>query len=187
MTRTVQSLDVLLNEFDAGEPAARDQLLALCYGELRLIARRMLYADNAAQDLQPTELANESVSRILKLHSMDWQGRSHFLATASKVMRQTLMDEVRKARAAKRSAVMVTTQWIDAGMVAQPIDLEALDSALTVLEAISPERARVVELRFFVGLSTEEIADVLETSDSSVKRQWRSARAWLFDQLKLTA
>jgi RNA polymerase sigma factor (TIGR02999 family) len=180
------SADRLWQESLHGSAPAREQLLALCYSELRLIARRLLAGDSQAFRLQPTELANEAVLRVLKLDRMDWKDRAHFLATAATVMRQTLIDEVRRFRADKRQAPAIVTTLFDPGIATIDLDLEHLDRCLTRLADVSPERARLVELRFFVGLSIEATAEVLGISPATVKRQWDAARAWLLRDLQRT-
>jgi RNA polymerase sigma factor (TIGR02999 family) len=163
----------------AGSLSAREQLLELCYTELRAIARRMLAGDSISRRLQPTELANEAALRVLKLEHMQWNDRAHFLATAATVMRQALIDEVRRFRAGKRQMPPVMTTLIDTGMPTLELDLERLDASLSHLAQVSPDRARLVELRFFVGLSIEATGDVLGISPATVKRRWDASRAWL--------
>jgi RNA polymerase sigma factor (TIGR02999 family) len=163
----------------SGSVSAREQLLALCYAELRGIARRMLAGDSVSRRLQPTELANEAALRVLKLEHMQWNDRAHFLATAATVMRQALIDEVRRHRAGKRQAPPVMTTLVDTGVSTLELDLERLDSSLNHLAEVSPDRARLVELRFFVGLSIEATGDVLGISPATVKRRWDASRAWL--------
>jgi RNA polymerase sigma factor (TIGR02999 family) len=175
--------DALLQATLDGSGHARDQLLALCYAELRSIARRILAGDASSYRWQPTELVNEAVLRVLKLDRMQWKDRAHFLGTAATVMRQTLLDEVRRFHASKRQRPAVVTTWFDAGVATIDLDLERLDRSLNRLAEISPDRARLVELRFFVGLTIEETADVLGISTPTVKRQWDAARAWLLRDL----
>lgn len=170
---------VLWHEARAGAAPARERLLEMCYAELRKLARRMLAGDAASLRMQPTELANEAAIRVLKLDLMKWQDRAHFLATAATVMRQALLDEVRRFRAEKRQLPSVFTTLFDAGVATIDLDLEKLDRSLQRLAQVSSERARLVELRFFVGLTVEETADVMEISPATVKRQWDVARAWL--------
>lgn len=169
----------LWREAREGAVPARDRLLELCYAELRRLARRMLAGDSASLRMQPTELANEAAIRVLKLDLMNWQDRAHFLATAATVMRQALLDEVRRFRAEKRQLPAVFTTLFDSGVATIELDLEKLDQSLRRLAEVSAERARLVELRFFVGLTVDETADVLEISAATVKRQWDVARAWL--------
>lgn len=167
----------------AGSSTARERLLEMCYSELRVIARRMLSGDSISCRLQPTELANEAALRVLKLDQMQWNDRAHFLATAATVMRQALLDEVRRFRAGKRQMPPVMTTLVDTGVPTLELDLEQLDNSLHRLAEVSPDRARLVELRFFAGLSIEATADVLEISPSTVKRRWDASRAWLLRDL----
>jgi RNA polymerase sigma factor (TIGR02999 family) len=160
------------------------RLLSLYYSEIRAIAHRIMTRDNASMLLQPTELAHEAAMRLMKLDRMSWNSAPHFLATAARVMRQALLDEVRRALAQKRQNAPLLTVWPDREATEPGFDLEALDRALTRLESISPERARVVELRFFGGLTLEEIAEVQAVSLSTIKRQWQVARIWLMAELE---
>ncbi len=160
-----------------------ERLLTLYYQDLRSIAGRILRNDNAVVLLQPTELAHEAAMRLMKLERMEWKSPAHFLATAARVARQALLDEVRKALASKRQNQQLMTLWPDAAATESGVDIEALDQALTRLEAISPERARVVELRLFAGLSVDEIAEVQGVSARTIKRQWQVARIWLTAEL----
>ena len=121
--------------------------------------------------------------RLMKLERMNFQSVPHFLATAARVMRQALLDEVRRALAKKRQNQPLLTVWPDAQPTDTGLDLEALDRALQKLETISPERARVVELRFFGGLTLEEVAEVQGVSARTIKRQWQVARIWLLAEL----
>jgi RNA polymerase sigma factor (TIGR02999 family) len=159
--------------------SSRDAWLAEHYEEFRRLARAVLAGDGPALQLQPTDLAHEAALRLLKLDRIALKDRTHFLALSARVMRQVLLDEVRRARAKKRRAP-VTTLWPDA---AAAIDIEALDHALDELALVSPERARLVELRFFAGLTVEEIAEHQGESTSTVKRRWRASRAWLLERL----
>lgn len=158
----------------------RDALLAELYGELRRAAARLLRIEAPNLTLQPTELVNEAALRVMKLERMAFNDRQHFFATGARILRQAMMDAIRSRRAAKRQAPTVLFMDRDTGEV----DIEALDDALTDLERVSPDLARIVELRFFVGLDIAEIAKVTEQSESTVKRRWRAARAWLSEQLQ---
>lgn len=162
------------------DAATRERLLAAHYQEFRRIARRVLADDAASLSLQPTDLAHEAAIRVLKLERIDWRDRAHFLATAARVMRQTLMDEVRRRRALKRQAPVMTV-WGEAR--APAFDLEAFDDLLQRLTGIDPERARIVELRFYAGLTMTEAASALGISESTAVRRWRGARAWLLQAL----
>lgn len=162
-----------------GERAAQQQLLTACYQELRRIARSLLARDSAAQHLQATELAHEAALRLLRLDRIELRDRNHFLALAARVMRQVLVDEARRQRAQKRQARGLLTTWFEPGLDATVLDIEALDRSLARLAGISPERARVVELRFFAGLGLPEIAAIMQVSERTLKRHWQAARAWL--------
>ncbi|MFO1401419.1 MAG: ECF-type sigma factor [Steroidobacteraceae bacterium] len=166
-----------------GERQAQEQLLAACYQELRAIARSLLARDSAAQHLQPTELAHEAALRLLRFDRIELRDRNHFLALSARVMRQVLVDEVRRQRAQKRQARGLLTTWFEPGLDATVLDIEALDRSLSRLAAISPERARVVELRFFAGLGLPEIAALLQVSERTLKRHWQAARAWLLNDM----
>ena len=180
--------DTLWERFVAGEPRAQEHLLAQHYDEVRRIARRVLGGEGDKLQLQPTELANEAALRVLRLDRVTLRDRAHFLALSARVMRQVLLDEVRKVRAAKR-APPVQTHWSDpdAGAAPPRLDIEAFDESLKRLAEVDPERARVVELRFYVGLTLEEVAEQGGQSLSTVKRRWRTARAWLLEDMGLAA
>jgi RNA polymerase sigma factor (TIGR02999 family) len=159
-------------------------LLALYYQDLRKIAARILQNDGAVVLLQATELAHEAAMRLMKLERMQWNNVPHFLATAARVARQALLDEVRKASASKRQNVKMLTLWPDAAETNDSgVDIEALDRALTKLESISPQRARVVELRFFTGMTVAEIAELQGVTERTILRQWQVARIWLNTEL----
>lgn len=158
------------------------RMLEAYYDDYRRVARSVLSRDSAHVRVNPTELAHEAAIRIFKLERMDVGGRTHFLSLAARIMRQVLIDEVRRHRAAKRQAPPAATQW--PGEASAPaFDLEAFDDALNRLQQSDPERAWIVEQRFYAGLTLEEIAQVSGKSESTVKRQWRVARAWLVEQL----
>ena len=166
--------------------ADRDRLLGQVYGELRVLARKILAGDRARQHLAPTELVNAAAIRIIGQRRISTRERTHFFAFSAHVMRQVLIDEVRRERADKRGGPKVTliTEIAEsAAPEAAGIDVEAIHDALDQLAEVDPALAKLVELRYFAGLSLEEIADVQGTSVSTLKRQWRVARAWLQDAL----
>ena len=170
-------------EFEGGlDGPAHESLLVRHYDEFRRLARKVLSGDSGKLQIQPTDLAHEAAIRLLKLDRMSLKNRTHFLAVSATVMRQVLLDEVRRSQAKKRRTPGVLTMW-PSGEDAEPVDIEDLDRALNELAGISPERAKVVELRFFAGLTVDEIAGHLGESESTVKRRWRAARAWLLDRL----
>ena len=175
----------LWDGFVAGDLVARDRLLARHYEEFREIARRVLQADGDRLLLQPTDLAHEAALRVMRLERVAVVDRVHFLALSARVMRQVLLDEVRRVRAAKRRPP-VQTFWRDPEVDSPPtrLDIEAFDQALKQLFELDPDRARVVELRFYAGLTLEEVAASTGDSLSTVKRRWRVARAWLLQTLE---
>ena len=180
-------IDGLWTGFSKGEPAAREKLLSLHYQEFRNIARRVLNGEADRLQIQPTDLAHEAAIRVLGLERITWKDRTHFLAMSARVMRQTLIDEVRRHKAQKRRPPDVMTLWFEPEAAAHPVmDLDVFDDVLQRLARVDPDRARIVELRFYAGLTLEEIASVLEVSISTVQRSWRAARAWLLKELKET-
>ena len=161
-------------------PEVRDQMLAELYDELRAAAGRLLAREAPTLTVRPTELVNEAAIRVMKLERMSWHDRRHFFATGARILRQAMIDAVRKRRSLKRQAPEIFRADEDG----HPLhEIEALDAALTRLEAASPELARIVELRFFVGLAIPEIATLTEQSDRTVKRRWQTARMWLAAEL----
>lgn len=178
-------VDSLWDGFSRGEPAARDRLLALHYNEFRRVARRVLSGDAPTVHMQPTDLAHEAAIRLLRQDQLSCRDGKHLLALSARVMRQVLLDEIRRVRAVKRSPP-VLSRWCEPGADAAPppmLDLEAFDEALGRLAELDPERAKIVEMRFYAGLTLEEIAEVTGESLSTIKRRWRVARAWLADAL----
>jgi len=161
-------------------PEERDRLLAELYDELRAAASRLLRREAPFLTIQPTELVNEAALRVMKLDRMSWQDRQHFFATGARVLRQAMIDAIRRRRSGKRQAP--TLMFASEGG-STDIDVEALDEALTRLEAASPDLAKIVELRFFVGLGMTEIAEVTGQSESTIKRRWKTARLWLASEL----
>src|SRR5215203_4795805 len=169
-----------------GDADALNELAPLVYDELRRIARRQMRNERHGHTLQPTALANEAWARLMGARRLDVQNRSHFMGIAANAMRQILVERARAQRAAKRggAAHQVT---LDEAMLPggeRPIDIEALDQALARLEAHNPELARIVELRFFGGLSVEETAAELGASPATIKRRWTLAKAWLLRALE---
>lgn len=159
----------------------RDRMLAELYDNLRAAAARMLRREAPFLTLQPTDLVHEAAMRIANLDRMSWRDRQHFFATGARILRQAMVDEIRKKRRAKRQ---VPTVMIEANSV-PGLDVEALDAALLKLERASPELSRIVELRYFVGLGIPEIAAVSGASESTVKRRWQTARLWLASELQV--
>jgi RNA polymerase sigma factor (TIGR02999 family) len=176
---------VLWARFSAGDAEARDTLLAQHYQVFRQLARSVLAGEGPKLQIQPTELAHEAAIRLMRLDRLQLRDRAHFLALSSRIMRQIILDEVRRFRARKRQMPPVDAFYSDdvGQPLSSPFDLEAFDEALERLAVIDPEKAKIVERRFYAGLTMAEIAAVTGASESTVKRQWRIARAWLLEQL----
>ena len=179
-----RDVTVLLQAWRAGEDAALGELIPLVHDELHRIALACMYGERPGRTLQATALVNEAYLRLVDVNKVDWQNRSHFLAMAARVMRRVLVDLARARQADKRAggAVRVT---FDEALVPNDaaVDVVALDDALDALAAVDERKCRVVELRFFGGLSVEETADALQISTKTVARDWEFARAWLQQQM----
>jgi len=176
----------LLFELKAGNRAAEERLLPLIYKELRRIAAARLRGESPQHSLQPTALVHEAYIRLTHLRELDWQSRSHFFAVSATVMRQVLVDHARANLAAKRGCgyteITLTDGFFPAPQKAP--EILALDEALDRLAKMDERQSKIVELRFFAGLSEEETGHVLGVSVRTVKRDWRSAKAWLYSELK---
>jgi len=175
----------LLVRWRDGDRQAFDLLVPLVYQELRQIAARHLSNERAGHTLQSTALVNEAYFRMVQQDLPEWQNRAHFFAVAAQVMRQILVDHARARRALKRGgdAARVSLELAEGQAVPMDSDLVALDEALTALSQLDPQQGRVVELKFFGGLSNEDTSAVLGVSTSTVKRDWTVARAWLYREL----
>ncbi len=171
----------LLVEWGQGDQAALDQLMPLVYDELRRLARSYLRRERPDHTLQATALVHEAYLRLIDQHSVTWQNRAHFFGIASQMMRRILVNHALARRTAKRGLSVETLSLDEAAGAGtqRGIDLIALDDALKELEALDPRQTRIVELRFFGGLSIEETAEVLSLSAATVKREWSTARLWL--------
>jgi RNA polymerase sigma-70 factor, ECF subfamily len=181
----------LLQSWSAGDRAAAERVLPLIYEELRGIAARQLGREREGHTLQPTALVNEAYLRLSRQAGLDWPSRGHFFAFAARLIRRILVDYARHRNRAKREGGCERVT-LDLGEVADLADLAlqklpdllALDEALTGLEQADPRMATVVELRFFAGLSREEVAEQLGISVETVSRDWRRAKAWLYTALQ---
>jgi RNA polymerase sigma factor (TIGR02999 family) len=184
--QSTQGVTRLLREARAGDRAALDELLPLVYRELRQIAARHLAQERPGHTLQATALVHEVYIRLIDQHSVDWRNRAHFFSIAAEMMRRVLVNHAVGRRAQKRGAgeTLLSLDEVISFPNRQDVDLILLDEALTRLSGLDPLQARIVEMRFFAGLTIEEVAEVLGVSDSEVKREWRSAKAWLTTQLK---
>lgn len=175
----------MLQAWSDGDQNALDELFAMVYEELHRLAGAYMRRERPNHTLQPTALINEAYLRLVDHSAMNWQNRAHFFGVAAKVMRHILTDYARSRGTAKRGG-NVSKLVLDEGIASdqeRDIDLIKLDEALGILEKINPEQSKIVELRFFGGLSIEETAKVLGVSDSTIKRQWNVTKAWLYRQL----
>lgn len=174
----------LLKAWQDGDLSARDYLFDLLYTELRQISAALIRNENNSS-LSTGDLVNEAVLRLIQINKIDWADKTHFLALSARAMRRVLIDHARKKNSDKRFHQKVTLVTRVEGGISR-IDASILESALIRLAAIDPEKANVVELRYFGGMSLADIASLSGTSESTVKRQWRAARAWLLDAIKET-
>ena len=170
----------LLKEWTDGDERALDRLTPLVYSELREQAARYLRRERRGHTLQTTALINEAYVRLIDAKDVHWQNRAHFFAIAANLMRRVLVDHARRRNAEKRGGAQIRLTLSDVVAMTEEtgVDLLAIDEALDRLAAIDPQQARVVELRFFSGLSVEETAAALGISAKTVKRDWSVARAW---------
>ena len=184
------SLDVtqLLVAWSGGDRAAIEPLMSAVYAELKRLARGQLVRERG-HTLQPTALVHEAYMKLVDQRAVDWQNRAHFFAIAAQLMRRIVLKRARRRRAAKRGGGIADLQIEEASIASdeRDVDLLALDEALTRLTAMDPRQGQVVELRFFGGLSVEETAAVLCVSAGTVKREWRSAKAWLHKEITRSA
>jgi RNA polymerase sigma factor (TIGR02999 family) len=179
------ALSDTLNAVARGDAAAMDRLLPVVYQEMRRLAAGYLRGERAGHTLQPTALAHEAYLRLLGERHYGWQGRRHFLGVAARAMRSILVDHARRRKAQKRGGGQAPIP-LDATMIvagSRPVAFDDLDRALDDLARLSERQARVVELRYFGGLTIEETGEVLGVSPVTVKRDWAVARAWLFREL----
>jgi RNA polymerase sigma factor (TIGR02999 family) len=176
---------VLLKAWREGDETALETLMPLVHDELRRIARRCLHGERAHHSVQATELVNEAYLRLVDVQHLDWQNRTHFLAMSARLMRRVLVDLARSRGADKRGggAVRVTLDDAAIGGVAPEADVIRLDDALQALATLDDRKSRVVELRFFGGLTVDETAVALQVSSKTVLRDWEFARSWLQREL----
>ncbi len=176
----------LLSRLKHGDVEAEGRLVGLIYSELRHIAARYMRNERADHSLQPTALVHEAYLKLRKMNAIDWQSRSHFFAVSAHTMRQILVDHARARQAEKRGFDWnrVSCEVDELFATTSPtVDIIELDQALGRLETFDQRQARVVEMRFFGGLSEDEIGVELGVSERTVKRDWRIARAWLYHEL----
>jgi RNA polymerase sigma factor (TIGR02999 family) len=175
----------LLKDAQAGNRQSLDDLLPLVYAELKRIAGSKLAFERKNHTLQATALVHEAYMRLIDQHSVDWKNRSHFFAIASEMMRRILVNHAESHNAIKRGdgKTLISLDDIDVAGTDSEIDLIFLDNALNELSEFDEKQAKIVEMKFFGGLTNEEVAEVLGVSDSTIKREWRMARAWLTTKL----
>lgn len=177
----------LLQEWRNGEPGALDRLTPLVYDELHLIAARQMSREWRVSMYQTTALVSEAYLKLMGQRNVDWQNRAHFFAIAAQLMRRILVDNARRELRPKHGGDVRKLELDEASAVASPgmdgVDTLALDDALTRLEALDPDQARIVELRFFGGLTIEEAAEVMRVSPATIKREWALAKGWLYREL----
>jgi len=176
----------LLQEWQEGSAEALERLMPLVYNELHTLAARYLSRERRDHTLQPTALVNEAYLKLAGQREVDWQNRAHFFGIAAQLMRRILVDRARHDGRVKRGRGIPHITLDDAEPAAfsvDPVDVFALDRALSHLEALDPQQGRIVELRFFGGLTIQETAEVLRISAGTVKRDWIVARAWLYREL----
>ncbi|HEX4950509.1 MAG TPA: sigma-70 family RNA polymerase sigma factor [Blastocatellia bacterium] len=185
-TPSTQEITQLLVAWNQGDAAALEQLTPLVQAELHRLAKRYMAAERPGHLLQTTALVNEAFLRLIDWQNVEWQNRAHFFGLAAQLMRRVLVDYARARQREKRGGDVLRVSLSDATNVAveRGADLVALDEALQTLEQLNPRQSRVVELRFFAGLSHEETAEALCVSVGTVRRDWSLAEAWLFRELQ---
>jgi len=175
----------LLREASSGNRQSLDQLLPLVYSELHGLADAFMRRERSNHTLQPTALVHEAYMRLVDQREVNWENRAHFMSIAAETMRRILVNHALASNAAKRSG-KETRVSLDEAMGFQngeEVDVVLLDEALTTLASFDPRQSQIVELRFFGGLTIKEVSTVLDMSTATVEREWRTAKAWLHDQL----
>jgi len=176
----------LLQEWQDGSAEALERLMPLVYNELHILASRYLSRERRGHTLQPTALVNEAYLKLAGQREVDWQNRAHFYGIAAQLMRRILVDRARHDGRVKRGRDVARVSLDDvepAAVSIDPVDVFVLDRALSRLEALDSQQGRIVELRFFGGLTIQETAEVMSISSGTVKRDWTVARAWLYREL----
>ena len=179
-----QRISRLLADWADRDPAARERLMPIVYEELRRIAHRYMRGEREGHTLQATALVNEVYLRLAGIDALQWRDRTHFFAMAATLMRRVLVDYARQRARNKRGAGISVTTLDEHAISPQPaVDIVALDDALERLATLDPQQSRIVELRFFAGLSVRETAEALGVSPATVKRDWATAKMWLYHEL----
>jgi RNA polymerase sigma factor (TIGR02999 family) len=180
-----EGITQLLLKCSGGDQGALDRLIPYVYDELHRLAHRYIKQERSGHTLQTTALVNEAYLRLVDQRQVRWQNRAHFFGIAAQLMRRILIDYARKRAYAKRGGGAVKISLDDDLVISQQraADLVALDDALKGLASVDPQQSRVVELRFFGGLTIEETAEILKLSPDTVKREWSTAKAWLYQEI----
>jgi RNA polymerase sigma-70 factor (ECF subfamily) len=175
----------LLRAWASGDSGALERLTPRVYDELRRIAGHFMRDERPGRTIQTTALVHEAYLKLIDVTNVDWQHRAHFFAISAQIMRHILLDRARRRVAAKRGGAVARVNLDEVPDIGsgRARELVALDDALSTLAKLDPRKARVIELRFFAGLSVEETAEVLKLSSDTVKRDWKLARAWLLAEL----
>jgi RNA polymerase sigma-70 factor, ECF subfamily len=175
----------LLHAWRSGDEAALERLTPIVYQDLRRLARRYMAGERAGHTLQTSALINEAYVRLLECREIEWQDRVHFLAVCAQLMRRILVDHARRRNAKRGGNVphLALEEALELGPSSRARDLAALDDALNALAEFDPRKAKVVELRFFGGLTTEETAEALGISPGTILRDWNTAKAWLYREM----
>lgn len=186
MPHSPSDITQLLLDWSEGDREALDQLLPLVYEELRRLAHHYIGLERPGQTLQTTALVHEAYLRLVDQSRVRLENRAQFFGLSARLMRRILVDHARARRAAKRGGASPRLSLEEAAGVSGDAvsEMLALDEALNTLEAVDPEKSRIVEMRFFGGMEVEEVAEVLGVSASTVARQWRTARAWLYREME---
>lgn len=181
-----EAITKLLHGWRAGDAIAEEKLIVAVYDELRRLASRYMRDERSDHTLQPTALVNEMFIRLFQSSPVDWKDRAHFFAVAAQQLRRILVNYARDRQAEKRGGRQIRLELLEGHGLSHPAgpDLLELDEALNGLEQVDPRSARVIELRFFAGLTENEIAEALGISLASMKRDWVFGRAWLLSRLK---
>jgi RNA polymerase sigma factor (TIGR02999 family) len=189
MSALPEEITQLLLKWSKGDDAALDHLIPLVYPELRKLARRYMGRQDPAHTLQTSALINEAYLRLVDQQAVEWRDRAHFFAAAAQMMRHILIDHARSHRYAKRGAGAQHIPLDDVTVVSQEraAELIALNDALTRLAKIDQRKGQIVELRFFGGLTVDETAEVMKLAPITIKREWRSAKAWLHSEIGSSA
>jgi RNA polymerase sigma factor (TIGR02999 family) len=180
-----EDLTQILQSWSKGDQQALDKLIPIVYDELRRLAHHYMIRERPGHTLQTTALVHEAYLRLIDQRNANWQNRAHFFAIAAQIMRRILVDQFRSNRAAKHGGLAQQLSFDEAIGVSneRDVDLQLLDEALIDLAALDKQQSMVVELRIFGGLTVQETAEVLQISPTTVKREWRMAKAWLYNQI----